>query len=219
MSTVTQEQLERFYVNLGKGRDSRRYLTVAGRVWWFRQEHPDWGIVTAPVEIDMEKGHAIFTASIFDAEGRVIATATKCETARGFPDFIEKANTGAVGRALILAGFGADAAGYDLDEGDRLADSPQLPAQQPNATYSLSPAARLIAAKAAFGEEARAAGFDMLGESGNLSRTKVASLLSDIALWGEWSLPLGYAENPDVWQKAAGMVKGFAAAQGVGASG
>ncbi len=70
---------------------NREYLPVAARLIWFREEHPDWGIATKPVEISIEKGYAVFTATITDAEGRTISSGTKMENTRGFPDFLEKA--------------------------------------------------------------------------------------------------------------------------------
>ena len=101
----------------------REYLPVSARLIWFREEHPDWGIVTAPVEINIEKQYAIFSAQIFNAEGKLMATATKMENVRGFADYIEKAETGAVGRALAYCGFGTQFA-PELEESARLADAP-----------------------------------------------------------------------------------------------
>ncbi|GAB4462250.1 MAG: hypothetical protein OHK0029_28770 [Armatimonadaceae bacterium] len=108
---------------------NREYLPVSARLIWFRSEHPDWGIVTTPVEINLtpegnRSPYAIFQAQIFNAEGRLMATATKMEDARGFSDFIEKAETGSVGRALALCGYGTQFA-PELEEGSRLSDSPQ----------------------------------------------------------------------------------------------
>jgi hypothetical protein len=51
------------------------------------------------------------------------ATAYKMEKAVDFPDYIEKANTGAVGRALGMIGYGTQYA-PEFNEGNRLADAP-----------------------------------------------------------------------------------------------
>ncbi len=101
-----------------KGKD---YLQVAYRLVWFREEEPQTGIETIPLKL--EDDVAIFQAKIV-RDGRVVATATKRETKLDFPDFIEKAETGAIGRALALLGYGTQFTLPDLDEGDRLADSP-----------------------------------------------------------------------------------------------
>src|SRR5918997_205305 len=101
----------------------REYLPVSARLVWFREEHPDWGITTTPIEINLEKQYAIFQASIYNAEGKLMATATKMENVRGFPDFLEKSETGAVGRALAFCGYGTQFA-PELEENNRLADSP-----------------------------------------------------------------------------------------------
>lgn len=99
----------------------REYLPVSARLVWFRGDHPDWGIVTEPLEINQEKQYALFRASIFNEEGRLIATATKREDVRGFPDYIEKSETGAVGRALALCGYGTQFA-PELEEAGRFGD-------------------------------------------------------------------------------------------------
>src|SRR5688500_9002147 len=95
---------------------NREYLPVSARLIWFREEHPDWGIVTTPVEINLEKQYAIFSCTILNAEGKVMATATKMENVRGFADFLEKAETGSVGRALAYCGFGTQFA-PEIEEG------------------------------------------------------------------------------------------------------
>lgn len=97
------------------------YLPVAARIAWFRREHPDWSIITNIVQL-ANKG-VLMKAVIKDAQGRVIATARKKETEIGFPDYIEKAETGAVGRALAMCGYGTLQA-PEFDEQERLADSP-----------------------------------------------------------------------------------------------
>ena len=97
------------------------YLPVAARIAWFRKEHPMWSIITR-VEKWGDKA-VVMKAIIKDMLGTVIATARKKETEIGFPDYIEKAETGAIGRALAMCGYGTLQA-PEFDEQDRLADTP-----------------------------------------------------------------------------------------------
>ncbi|MDH7482485.1 MAG: hypothetical protein QHH26_11020 [Armatimonadota bacterium] len=115
--------------HLIKVQGGKEYLPVASRLVWFRQEHPDWGIETRPVAIDVDKGYAIFEALVYNAEGRLMAKGTKMETSNGFSDYVEKAETGSIGRALAVCGFGTQFA-PELDEGQRIVDSP-LPIGEP----------------------------------------------------------------------------------------
>ena len=113
------------------------YLPVAGRLVWFRQAHPDWGITTEIVTYDIERKYAVVRAAIIDASGTIISQATKQENAQGFGDYLEKAETGAVGRALAYAGFGTQFAkelGIDnTGKMDDVVDSP-MAATTPNMT-------------------------------------------------------------------------------------
>ena len=115
-----------FKRHLIKVQGGRTYLPVSARIVWFREEHPDWSIETEAVEINHEKQYAIFRARICDGDGKLMATGTKKEDVKGFGDYIEKAETGSVGRALALCGFGTQFS-PELDEstGGRFADSPQ----------------------------------------------------------------------------------------------
>ena len=115
-----------FKRHLIKVQGGRTYLPVSARIVWFRQEHPDWSIETEAVEINHEKQYAIFRARICDGDGKLMSTGTKKEDVKGFGDYIEKAETGSVGRALALCGFGTQFS-PDLDESSagRFADSPQ----------------------------------------------------------------------------------------------
>lgn len=97
------------------------YLEVKWRVVWFREEKPNWGIETEAAQITNEK--AIFKCTIKDESGRIISTGYGSETPNDFQDFIEKAETKSVGRALAYLGYGTQFA-PELDEGDRIADSP-----------------------------------------------------------------------------------------------
>lgn len=115
-----------FKKNLIRIQGGRTYLPVAARLVWFREEHPDWGIETESVALDLEKQYAIFRARIYNAEGKLMATGTKMENVKGFPDYLEKSETGAIGRALALCGYGTQFE-QSLEEtgGGRFADSPQ----------------------------------------------------------------------------------------------
>ena len=95
-------------------------MPVAARIAWFRGEHLDWSIITKAIKAAPKA--VVMKAMIKDAEGRVIATARKKETEQGFSDYIEKAETGAVGRALAMCGYGTLAA-PEFDEEERLADA------------------------------------------------------------------------------------------------
>jgi hypothetical protein len=78
---------------------------------------------------------------------RVIATGMKTEWSENFMDFLEKAETGAIARALAVAGYGTETA-LDLDDGaenDRPADSPVAaptvaPYKSPNRVTESRPA-------------------------------------------------------------------------------
>lgn len=105
------------FLNL-KGKD---YIQVAHRIVWFREEHPEGQIKTEIVKL--ENDYCIFKATIYDANPSALATAHGREDAKHFPDFIEKSETKAIGRALALCGYGTQFA-PELDEEDRLADAP-----------------------------------------------------------------------------------------------
>ena len=97
------------------------YLPVAARIAWFRKDHSLWSIVTE-VERLADKA-VVMKATIKDMLGTVIATTKKKETEIGFPDYIEKAETDAIGRALAMCGYGTLQA-PEFDEQERLADAP-----------------------------------------------------------------------------------------------
>lgn len=99
----------------------KNYLQVMHRVQWFREEHPDYMIETEPVALT--ETHAIFKAIIRDAGGKALATGHKREDQKSFPDYMEKAESGAIGRALALCGYGTQFA-QELEEGPRIVDSP-----------------------------------------------------------------------------------------------
>jgi len=88
---------------------------------WAREERPDMRIDTKIVKYNDVM--AIVKATISDASGQPLATAHKKETKSGFGDYLEKAETGSIGRALAMVGYGTQFA-PEFEEGERLADSP-----------------------------------------------------------------------------------------------
>lgn len=92
------------YLRQLRGRGGGDYLDVKWRLLWLRKEHPDAELVTEMVEHDQQM--AIFKATVTLPSGGK-ATGYGSETASDFPDFIEKAETKAIGRALNALGFGA----------------------------------------------------------------------------------------------------------------
>jgi len=107
------------YLTKIQGKD---YLEVKWRIVWMRTEHQDWGIETEIVNI--APGAAQVKATIRNGEGKILAMAHKMETKSGFADYLEKAETGAIGRALALCGFGTQFTGTELEEGTRIVDAP-----------------------------------------------------------------------------------------------
>lgn len=79
------------------------YIKVAERVSKFRQDHPNWSVICEPLAVD-EK-HALFKAAIMDESGRVISVGHKMVKASDNEDYVEAAETGAVGRALNFLGY------------------------------------------------------------------------------------------------------------------
>lgn len=123
------------------------YLPVAWRLVWFRSECPNGTIETEIIHLDPDKeteeetyvwnsetrrsekviktarGLAIVRATVRDGKGG-IATGTKMEKAASFGDWLEKSETGAIGRALAALGYGTQFTGDEFDERHRIVDAP-----------------------------------------------------------------------------------------------
>lgn len=101
----------------------KEYLPVAPRIVLFRAEHPEWTIMTNTADVG---GDTYVKATVVNDKDKIMATAHKRlrKDAKGpaalWP--LETAETGAIGRALALCGYGTLSG--DLDEGDQLADAP-----------------------------------------------------------------------------------------------
>lgn len=126
---------------------NKDYLEVKWRLVWFRDLCPNGTIETEMLHLDLDrevtaevmvwnnetrkkekvikqaKGYCVFHAIIKDGKGGV-GTGTKSEAAVDFADFIEKAESGAIGRALATLGYGTQFTGDELEEGKRIVDSP-----------------------------------------------------------------------------------------------
>lgn len=102
----------------------KEYLLVAHRLVWFREEHPEGSIMTE-VSTNGETSDAKATVAfkLSNGEYRVVSTGHKRETESNFPDHREKAETGAIGRALAIAGYGTQFE-PELDEQERIVDAP-----------------------------------------------------------------------------------------------
>lgn len=99
----------------------KNYLQVMWRLVWFREDKPKWCIDTKLEQLT--ENHAVFSAKIYDETGVLKSAGYGSESVKDFRDFIEKAETKAVGRALAMLGYGTQFA-PELDEEERIVDSP-----------------------------------------------------------------------------------------------
>jgi hypothetical protein len=105
----------------------KSYLPIAPRIMLFREQcsvHDGWGIITEMLAGGLQEGYAVFRASIIHPSGAIVSQGIKTEVKADFPEFVEKAEMGSIGRALGAAGFGTIYA-QEMDEGDKICDSPQ----------------------------------------------------------------------------------------------
>lgn len=115
------------YLTKLNGRD---YLEVKWRLLWLRTEHPEAAIATELVRL--EDGLALFRAKV-TIPGGGEATGWGSETKDDFGDYIEKAETKALGRALAALGYGTQfCEDFDFHREDRgkVVDSPVSPPRQ-----------------------------------------------------------------------------------------
>ncbi len=99
------------------------YLEVKWRLVWLRETHPDASVVTELHHADERQ--AIFKATV-SIPGGGSATGWGSESPGDFRDFLEKAETKALGRALAALGFGTQfCPDYDFGaDQQRVVDSP-----------------------------------------------------------------------------------------------
>lgn len=112
------------YLRKLKGSD---YLEVKWRLLWLRTEHPDAVITTEMARLELNPPLAVFRAHV-SIPGAGAATGWGMEERADFGDFLEKAETKALGRALAALGFGTQFADdFDFErpgDGTKIVDAP-----------------------------------------------------------------------------------------------
>lgn len=103
----------KYLVNLnGRG----EYLEVKWRLVWLRAEHPEAHIETELVRL--QDNEAVFKARVSIPDGGS-ATGWGSESVGDFRDFVEKAETKAIGRALAALGYGTQfCQDHEFGQGD-----------------------------------------------------------------------------------------------------
>ncbi len=164
-------------MQLKSSQGSRDYLPVQWRLVWFRSICPQGTIDTEELEYDLNRevetevyvwnaekrrsekvikkarGYARYRAIVTDGKGGR-ATGTKSENAARFSEYGEKAETGAIGRALAALGYGTQFTGDELDEGEHIVDAPverntSTPPAESNASPSGSDRKPIVAMRSA----------------------------------------------------------------------
>lgn len=125
METTNTFDPRRFVTRVG-GAD---YLEVKWRLYWLRTLHPDAVIDTEL--ISHENSVAVFKAHV-SIPGGGSSTGWGSEGYDDFRDYLEKAETKAIGRALAALGFGTQfTSDFDFAEGqDKVVDAPVRMARQ-----------------------------------------------------------------------------------------
>jgi len=148
---ASKEQTQTFnprehLIEIKSKQGTQEYLPVQWRLVWFREACPQGEILTELITLDLDretqeeeyvwnseaqrsekmikraKGYAMFKATVKDGKGG-IATGYKSEKAASFSEYAEKAETGAIGRALAALGYGTQFA-PELNEEHRIVDAP-----------------------------------------------------------------------------------------------
>ena len=96
----------------------KNYVMVKDRVKAFRENFPDWSIITEVV--NMDELQVTIKASVLDPDGRVLATGHAQEVAGSTninkTSHVENCETSAIGRAIGLLAIGIDDSFGSADE-------------------------------------------------------------------------------------------------------
>jgi hypothetical protein len=134
-------------MNIGTDKKPRMYLETKYRLVWLREQHPDAQITTEILQLDLDRevtaevfewdevqrksvkvtkhglGLVIMKATVKLANG-AIGTGTKMQNGAEFSEWLEKCETGCIGRALSSLGYGT-AATDEMSEGEgKIVDAP-----------------------------------------------------------------------------------------------
>lgn len=134
MSAATQFEPARYLTRVN-GSD---YLEVKWRLVWLRDQHPDASVQTELVS--HSDNTAVFRAQVV-IPGGGSATGWGSETAGDFRDYLEKAETKAIGRALAALGFGTQFC-PDFEFGAAVGRVVDAPVKVANRSRTTAPADR-----------------------------------------------------------------------------
>ena len=97
-----------------------QYATVAARLQAFREDHPEWPILTEITYRDPEE--VVIRCEIKNTDGTTVATGMAHEvrqsTGVNSTSYVENCETSAIGRALAVLGYGIDGEIASYDEMD-----------------------------------------------------------------------------------------------------
>jgi len=105
------------------------YIPVKQRIHDMREAHPDWGVSTV---LTLEADYWQAVSTISDETGQLISTGNAVEK-NTKPFDAEKAETSAVGRALVFAGW-TDSLELSQEELERSGDVPKPAAKKLDVT-------------------------------------------------------------------------------------
>lgn len=102
------------------------YLQIAHRLVWLTEKYDHYTIDSQFLKLEDDHSICRSCINVYDADGKLVRSSvgTKKETQKDFPDFVEKSETGSIGRALASIGIGTQFCTQDMEEGMRLADAP-----------------------------------------------------------------------------------------------
>ncbi len=103
-----------------RGKD---YLPVAARILWCRNEHPQAVMRTTLMEWNQTEGWCLYRAEVTLPEGGH-AEATATQNKKDFPQYLEKCESKALGRALGFLGYGTLAVEDEDPANPNIVDTP-----------------------------------------------------------------------------------------------